>query len=148
MLVGPGDVTLNADPQLGTLRSTLAEVIAQTLESGAALDTDFTVVNAKGEFPEPELLRERLVALAATRWRDDGDGGEEALRYVELAPDGARRSWAALRPRPSPSSAIIPNPVSINRVVPPSTKVVKRTTAVVAATIVRWCAEADERARA
>ena len=36
--------------------------------------------------------RERLVALAATRWRDDG--GEEGLRYVELAPDGAR-SWVS-----------------------------------------------------
>ena len=63
VLIGRGDVTLNDDPQLGTLRSTLAEVIAQALESGAALDTDFTVVNAKGEFPDPEVLKERLATL-------------------------------------------------------------------------------------
>ena len=63
VLVGKGDVTMNDDPQLGTLRSTLAEVIAQTLESGAAMDTDFTVVNAKGDFPSAEVLRERLAAL-------------------------------------------------------------------------------------
>ena len=56
-------MTLNDDPQLGTLRSTLAEVIAQTLEAGAGEDLDFTVVNAKGEFPEPAVLRERLAAL-------------------------------------------------------------------------------------
>ena len=63
VLLGRGDVTLDDNPQLGTLRSTLAEVIAQTLESGAAINTDFTVVNAKGEFPEPEVLAERLAAL-------------------------------------------------------------------------------------
>jgi len=63
VLIGKGDVTMNDDPQLGTLRSTLAEVIAQTLEGGAALNTDFTVVNAKGEFPETSVLRERLAAL-------------------------------------------------------------------------------------
>ena len=63
VLLGKGDVTLNDDPQLGTLRSTLAEVIAQTLECGAGENADFTCVNAKGEFPEPALLRERLAAL-------------------------------------------------------------------------------------
>ena len=63
MLLGKGDVTLNDDPQLGTLRSTLAEVIAQTLECGAGENADFTCVNAKGEFPEPAVLRERLAAL-------------------------------------------------------------------------------------
>ena len=59
----PGGIQDLDDPQLGTLRSTLAEVIAQTLESGAAMDTDFTVVNAKGDFPSAEVLRERLAAL-------------------------------------------------------------------------------------
>ena len=63
VLLGRGDVTLNDDPQLGTLRSTLAEVIAQTLESGAAENLDFTVVNAKGEFPDADVLRERLTTL-------------------------------------------------------------------------------------
>ena len=63
VLLGKGDVTLNDDPQLGTLRSTLAEVIAQTLESGAATNADFTVVNAPGKLPEPEVLRARLAAL-------------------------------------------------------------------------------------
>ena len=63
VLLGKGDVTLNDDPQLGTLRSTLAEVIAQTLETGAAENTDFTVVNAEGEFPEPSVLQERLAKL-------------------------------------------------------------------------------------
>jgi len=63
VLLAKGDVTLNDDPQLGTLRSTLAEVIASCLEIGAALDTDFTVVNGAGEFPEPAVLRQRLAAL-------------------------------------------------------------------------------------
>ena len=40
VLVGRGDVTLADDPQLGTLRSTCAEVIAQLLETGAAKDTN------------------------------------------------------------------------------------------------------------
>ena len=63
VLLGRGDVTLNDDPQLGTLRSTLAEVIAQALESDKAKDLDFTVVNGKGEFPSEEVLRSRLAAL-------------------------------------------------------------------------------------
>ena len=63
VLLGRGDVTLNDDPQLGTLRSTLAEVIAQTLETNAALDTDFTCVNAQGEFPDTATLQARLAAL-------------------------------------------------------------------------------------
>ena len=63
VLLGSGDVTLNEDPQLGTLRSTLAEVIASAMEANCALDCDFTVVNGKGDFPSPELLRTRLMAL-------------------------------------------------------------------------------------
>lgn len=63
VLLGRGDVTLEDNPQLGTLRSTLAEVIAQILECGAALNTDFTVVNSKGEFPETDVLRARLATL-------------------------------------------------------------------------------------
>jgi hypothetical protein len=63
VLLGSGDVTLNDDPQLGTLRSTLAEVIASAMEANCALDCDFTVVNGKGDFPSPELLRTRLMAL-------------------------------------------------------------------------------------
>ena len=63
VLVGRGDVTLADDPQLGTLRSTLAEVIAQTLETGAALNMDYAVVNEKGPPPEVEQLRERLARL-------------------------------------------------------------------------------------
>jgi hypothetical protein len=63
VLLGRGDVTMNDDPQLGTLRSTLAEVIAQCLETQSALDVDFTVVNAKGEFPDVATLRERLASL-------------------------------------------------------------------------------------
>ena len=39
------------------------EVQTQALESDAARDTDFTVVNAKGEFPEPDELKTRLAAL-------------------------------------------------------------------------------------
>ena len=48
------------------------QVIASCLESGAALDTDFTVVNGAGEFPEPAVLRQRLAALctwALCTWR-------------------------------------------------------------------------------
>ncbi len=52
------------DTLLGdTLRSTLAEVIAQTLETGAALNMDYAVVNEKGPPPEVEQLRERLARL-------------------------------------------------------------------------------------
>ena len=46
-----------------TLRSTLAEVIAQTLESGSALNSDFSVVNRKGSPPTVEALRKQLSAL-------------------------------------------------------------------------------------
>jgi len=63
VLLGRGDVTLNDDPQLGTLRSTLAEVIAQALETGSAQNMDFTCVNAKGTEPTVPELRERLAAL-------------------------------------------------------------------------------------
>ena len=63
VLLGRGDQTLADDPQLGTLRSTLAEVIAQAMETGSALNMDFTVVNAKGDFPSADVLRERLAAL-------------------------------------------------------------------------------------
>mmetsp|Transcript_27433 Transcript_27433/g.82344 ORF Transcript_27433/g.82344 Transcript_27433/m.82344 type:complete len:308 (-) Transcript_27433:25-948(-) len=63
VLLGRGDVTMNDDPQLGTLRSTLAEVIASALEASAAKNLDFTVVNGKGEFPSPGELKARLAAL-------------------------------------------------------------------------------------
>ena len=63
VLLGRGDVTLNDDPQLGTLRSTRAEVIAQALETGSAQNMDFTCVNAKGAEPTVPELRERLAAL-------------------------------------------------------------------------------------
>jgi hypothetical protein len=63
VLMGRGDVTLNDDPQLGTLRSTLAEVIAQALETGTAQNIDFTLVNAAGAEPSVPELRERLAAL-------------------------------------------------------------------------------------
>ena len=63
VLLGRGDVTLNDDPQLGTLRSTLAEVIAQALETGSAQNMDFTCVNAQGAEPTVPELRERLAAL-------------------------------------------------------------------------------------
>lgn len=46
-----------------TLRSTLAEVIAQTLETGNALDADFSVVNRKGTPPTVESLRGQLSVL-------------------------------------------------------------------------------------
>ncbi|KAL1504990.1 hypothetical protein AB1Y20_008754 [Prymnesium parvum] len=45
------------------LRSTVAEVIAQTLETGSALNMDFSVVNEKGNPPSNQELRERLAAL-------------------------------------------------------------------------------------
>ena len=52
------------DTLLGdTLRSTLAEVTAQLMESGAALDLDFAVVNEKGEPPSVERLRQKLESL-------------------------------------------------------------------------------------
>ena len=52
------------DTLLGdTLRSTLAEVTAQLMESGAALDLDFAVVNEKGEPPSIEGLRQKLASL-------------------------------------------------------------------------------------
>jgi len=46
-----------------TLRSTLAEVTAQLMESGSALDLDFAVVNQKGEPPSVEQMRSKLTAL-------------------------------------------------------------------------------------
>ena len=62
----PQDVSLAlGDTLVGdTLRSTLAEVIAQTLETGSAMDTDFSVVNVDGTPPSVEALRERLGTLA------------------------------------------------------------------------------------
>jgi len=56
--VGKGDVLMG-----DTLRSTLAEVIAQLLETGAAQDMDFAVVNTAGEPPDLDALRERLAML-------------------------------------------------------------------------------------
>jgi len=46
-----------------TLRSTLAEVIAQLMECGAGENTDFSVVNVKGSSPPVEKLQQRLLAL-------------------------------------------------------------------------------------
>ena len=52
------------DTLLGdTLRSTLAEVTAQLMENGAALDLDFAVVNEKGEPPSVERLQQKLASL-------------------------------------------------------------------------------------
>lgn len=58
LVCSTGD-TLTGD----TLRSTLAEVIAQLCELDAARDIDFSVVNVKGAPPADGVLRERLAAL-------------------------------------------------------------------------------------
>jgi len=58
--VGLGDELLG-----DTLRSTLAEVTAQICEGDCALNTDFAVVNVKGEAPTAEGVQERLRALSA-----------------------------------------------------------------------------------
>mmetsp|Transcript_10837 Transcript_10837/g.23097 ORF Transcript_10837/g.23097 Transcript_10837/m.23097 type:complete len:317 (-) Transcript_10837:161-1111(-) len=58
VVVAPGD-TLVGD----TLRSTLAEVFAQMLESGAADNAEFSVVNEPGQPPSVQQLRERLDSL-------------------------------------------------------------------------------------
>ena len=63
VLRGRGGVTRHRGPQRGTLRSALAEVIAQALETGSAQNMDFTCVNAKGAEPTVPELRERLAAL-------------------------------------------------------------------------------------
>ena len=61
----PQDVQLQAGDTLvgDTLRSTLAEVIAQCLEANAAVDGDFSVVNVDGTPPELDVLRSRLQAV-------------------------------------------------------------------------------------
>jgi len=52
------------DTLLGdTLRSTLAEVTAQLMESGTALDLDFAVVNEKGDPPSVDGLQSKLASL-------------------------------------------------------------------------------------
>jgi len=52
------------DALLGdTLRSTLAEVTAQLLEGDTARDTDFCVVNVKGDAPTAEAVQNQLVGL-------------------------------------------------------------------------------------
>lgn len=56
--VGRGDELLG-----DTLRSTLAEVTAQAMESGSALDLDFAVINTKGDSPSIAQVRSRLGAL-------------------------------------------------------------------------------------
>ena len=56
------DATIRAR-KLISHRSTLAEVIAQALETGSAQNMDFTCVNAKGAEPTVPELRERLAAL-------------------------------------------------------------------------------------
>jgi nucleoside-diphosphate-sugar epimerase len=58
VVVGKGDELLG-----DTLRSTLAEVTAQICEGDSARDTDFAVVNVKGDSPTIELLQERLQSL-------------------------------------------------------------------------------------
>lgn len=59
------DVTVGlGDELLGdTLRSTLAEVTAQVCEGGCGVDSDFAVVNVKGDAPTAEGMLERLRAL-------------------------------------------------------------------------------------
>mmetsp|Transcript_8594 Transcript_8594/g.19314 ORF Transcript_8594/g.19314 Transcript_8594/m.19314 type:complete len:341 (+) Transcript_8594:124-1146(+) len=56
--VGLGDELLG-----DTLRSTLAEVTAQICEGGLGLNTDFTVVNVKGDAPSGEGLKEKIKLL-------------------------------------------------------------------------------------
>lgn len=52
------------DTLLGdTLRSTLAEVTAQICEGDLARDTDFAVVNVKGESPSTDQVQTRLASL-------------------------------------------------------------------------------------
>ena len=59
------EVTLGRGDELigDTLRSTLAEVTAQALETNTALDLDFACVNVKGDEPSVEVVRQRLAAL-------------------------------------------------------------------------------------
>lgn len=61
----PQDVQLErGDTLVGdTLRSTVAEVISQSLESEATEDIDFSVVNVPGTPPEGSELLQRLQAL-------------------------------------------------------------------------------------
>ena len=61
----PQDVELaEGDTLVGdTLRSTLAEVMAQLLEGGACENADFSVTNVEGTPPAVDELRKRLVAL-------------------------------------------------------------------------------------
>ena len=56
--VGRGD-TLIGD----TLRSSLAETIAQLMAEGSCLDVDFSVVNEAGDAPSVERLRAQLAGL-------------------------------------------------------------------------------------
>ena len=58
MTLGRGDELIG-----DTLRSTLAEVTAQALETNTALDLDFACVNVKGDEPSVEVVRQRLAAL-------------------------------------------------------------------------------------
>lgn len=52
------------DTLLGdTLRSTLAEVTAQLMESDSARDMDFAVVNSKGDAPTAEMVQDKLISL-------------------------------------------------------------------------------------
>jgi len=60
--VGLGDELLG-----DTLRSTLAEVTAQICEGDYALNTDFAVVNVKGDAPSAEGVQERLRALVTSQ---------------------------------------------------------------------------------
>jgi hypothetical protein len=61
-----GDIVVQTGDTLvgDTLRSTLAEITAQILETNTALDTDFSVINVvPGETPSIETLRTRLESL-------------------------------------------------------------------------------------
>lgn len=57
--VGIGDTLLG-----DTLRSTLAEITAQVCETNSALDTDFAVVNVKGEAPSLDEIQLQLRSLS------------------------------------------------------------------------------------
>lgn len=56
--IGKGDELLG-----DTLRTTLAEITAQVMESDSARDMDFAVVNVKGNAPKTEALQDQLTAL-------------------------------------------------------------------------------------
>jgi hypothetical protein len=63
-----GDIVIQTGDTLvgDTLRSTLAEITAQILETNTALNTDISVVNVvPGETPSLDTLRSRLESLSS-----------------------------------------------------------------------------------